>query len=347
MLPKIEQRNNWGSDKLSSHTCPVESQPKGAGGEELGATGIVTLDILLEETGKTLTVPCFVLEPSKPIWQEAMRNCGVILGTNATVGYGVQVVHENGTVVKPAVSDSTVSCKEVLCVTLSQVVHLAPQQTKVVRSTVKGADSNRQSSTIGVVTPSEATLAQQQCDMEKILWTGESSTQVVMYNWGLEAQTIEEGQVVGEVQLGTVVAENDPVWNDTSIDESLCVQHIQDGPVDDTRRLELQGQLQIGSQRTESERMQLEELLLSVFALQDSELGETDLVTHTIDTGNAKPVQTCPRRLPYVLRRALEQELPSLLNTGCIKPSSSPYTSALVLVRKKNGALRVCVNYRR
>jgi len=47
-----------------------------------------------------------------------------------------------------------------------------------------------------------------------------------MSNWGLEAQTIEEGQVVGEVQLGTVVNESDPVWSDTSMDEDLCVRHI-------------------------------------------------------------------------------------------------------------------------
>ena len=107
-------------------------------------------------------------------------------------------------------------------------------------------------------------------------------------------------------------------------------------------------QLQIGSQWTESERKQLEELLLSlgdVFALQDSELGETDLVTHTIDTGNAKPVQTSPRQLPYVLCQELEQELASLLDTSCIEPNSSPYASALVLVRKKNSALCMCVDY--
>ena len=37
-----------------------------------------------------------------------------------------------------------------------------------------------------------------------------------------------------------------------------------------------------------------------VLALYDSELGETDLVTHTIDTGNVKCVQTSPRQLPYI-----------------------------------------------
>ena len=203
---------------------------------------------------------------------------------------------------------------------------------------------------IGVVTPSEDVLAKQQCDIEETLWTGESSTQVVISNWGLELQTIEEGQIVGEVQPGTVVDEDDPVWNDTSVDEVLCVQHIQESTSDESgRRLQLQEQLQIGSQNTDGERKQLEELLLGmsdVFALQDSELGETDLVTHTIDTGSAKPVQTSPRQLPYVLRHELEQDLRSLLHTGCIEPSSSPYASALVLVRKKNGALCVCVDYR-
>ena len=70
-------------------------------------------------------------------------------------------MYANGTVVEPADRDVTTSSKEVLCVTLSQIVHLAPQQTKVVRVTVEGAVSNRQASAIGVVTPSEATLAQQ------------------------------------------------------------------------------------------------------------------------------------------------------------------------------------------
>ena len=49
--------------------------------------------------------------------------------------YGVQVVHANGTVVEP-VDRNTVCSKKVLYVTLSQVVHLAPQQTKVVKATV-------------------------------------------------------------------------------------------------------------------------------------------------------------------------------------------------------------------
>jgi len=39
-------------------------------------------------------------------------------------------------------------------------------------------------------------------------------------------------------------------------------------------------------------------------------------------------------------------ELAKLLNTGCIEPSNSPYASGLMLVRKKDSGLQVCVDYR-
>ena len=83
-----------------------------------------------------------------------------------------------------------------------------------------------------------------------------------------------------------------------------------------------------------------------VFALSDDELGETNVVTHAIDTRNAPPVKSTARRLPYSLRKELEEEMDNLLQSGCIEPSISPYSSPLVLVRKKNGGLRVCVDYR-
>jgi len=61
--------------------------------------------------------------------------------------------------------------------------------------------------------------------------------------------------------------------------------------------------------------------------MSDTKLGETNLVEHTIYTGEAKPVKTAPRRLPCAVRRELEEELIRLELTGCIEPSSSPYAS--------------------
>ena len=75
-------------------------------------------------------------------------------------------------------------------------------------------------------------------------------------------------------------------------------------------------------------------------------MGETDVVEHTIDTSAARPVKEPPRRLPYALRKQLEEELDKLLKINCIEPTNSPYASLIVLVRKPDGNLRLCVDYR-
>ena len=54
-------------------------------------------------------------------------------------------------------------------------------------------------------------------------------------------------------------------------------------------------------------------------------------------------MKVSPCRLPYALQAELEEEVSKLMDIGS---STSPYASPLVLVRKKNGGLRVCVDYR-
>lgn len=80
----------------------------------------------------------------------------------------------------------------------------------------------------------------------------------------------------------------------------------------------------------------------------NSRLGNTDLVEHQIDlVDGAKPV-ACPLR-----RRALSQtvetrrQVNDMLEKGIIEPSNSPWASAYVLARKKNGEYRLCVDFRR
>lgn len=58
-----------------------------------------------------------------------------------------------------------------------------------------------------------------------------------------------------------------------------------------------------------------------------------------------KPVHTNPRRLSYGEKREVQETIDKLLGEGIIQPSESPYASPIVLVRK-NGKLRMCVDYR-
>ena len=71
------------------------------------------------------------------------------------------------------------------------------------------------------------------------------------------------------------------------------------------------------------------------------------MTSHKINTGRSTPIKQRPRRLPYAYRDEAEQQIQEMLANGIITPSVSPWSSPIVLVRKKNGDLRFCVDYRK
>ena len=67
---------------------------------------------------------------------------------------------------------------------------------------------------------------------------------------------------------------------------------------------------------------------------------------HNILLKDDIPFQQRHRRIPPALYQEVKDHLQQLLHAGVIRQSSSPYASAVVLVRKKNGKLRFCVDFR-
>eukprot|EP00731_Ephydatia_muelleri_P007839 Em0004g177a len=84
-----------------------------------------------------------------------------------------------------------------------------------------------------------------------------------------------------------------------------------------------------------------------VFSLNEGERGETDLVEMNIDTGEAAPTRQAVRRLPFAVRQEVAQQLKEMQDSNVIQPSNSPWASPIVLARKKDGTLRMCVDYRK
>jgi hypothetical protein len=68
---------------------------------------------------------------------------------------------------------------------------------------------------------------------------------------------------------------------------------------------------------------------------------------HTIELEEgAKLMMTAPYRHPRRFKDEIEKAIKELLAMGHIRPSSRPFTSLVVLVLKKDGTMRMCIDYR-
>ena len=91
---------------------------------------------------------------------------------------------------------------------------------------------------------------------------------------------------------------------------------------------------------------QLMEKYSVIFSRHDLDLGWTDLVTHRIDIGNNHPFRQPLRRYSPDQQQAIDQHVRDMLQQGVIEPCDGPFASNLVLVKKKDGTYRCCVDYR-
>lgn len=84
----------------------------------------------------------------------------------------------------------------------------------------------------------------------------------------------------------------------------------------------------------------------SVFSTHDGDLGCTNLINHEIPLLDDVPVRQRYRRIPPSEYEVVKEHINQLLEAQVIQESSSPYASPIVLVKKKDGSLRMCVDYR-
>lgn len=84
-----------------------------------------------------------------------------------------------------------------------------------------------------------------------------------------------------------------------------------------------------------------------IFSTGSTDLGNTSLVHHEIHLTDNVPFKEPCRRIPPGLFEEVRQSLNEMLSVGAIRPSQSPYSSNVVLVRKKDGALRFCIDFRK
>jgi len=83
-----------------------------------------------------------------------------------------------------------------------------------------------------------------------------------------------------------------------------------------------------------------------IFSRDDMDVGLSSLVKHNIHLTNNIPFKQRYRRIPPSMFVEVQRHIQELLDAEIIRPSQSPWASNIVLVRKHDASLRLCVDFR-
>lgn len=96
----------------------------------------------------------------------------------------------------------------------------------------------------------------------------------------------------------------------------------------------------------ESQERELNTVIMEIKETVGSGLGRTQLLKHTIDTGDNKPVRQKQYNFSPVIREQIEKELDEMLEKDVVEPSYSAWCSPVLIVKKPNGENRLCLDSR-
>ena len=150
-------------------------------------------------------------------------------------------------------------------------------------------------------------------------------------NVGHTEMTLYEGTKLAEFSVGHAIM--------TLEDNSVATPHNCEMPDVDLT----------GADLSEAETEKLKQLIWefrSIFAAEGSPPGRTGVVKHHIRV-KGPPVREPLRRIPYSLQETVSKEVKKMLQQGVIRESKSPWSSPVVMVKKKDGSWRFCIDFRK
>ena len=76
-------------------------------------------------------------------------------------------------------------------------------------------------------------------------------------------------------------------------------------------------------------------------------LKQTNILQATFNTGHSQPIKQRPYKNPLALQSNIDKQINDMLDAGIVSPSSSPWSSPMVIVPKRDGTHRICIDYRK
>ncbi|XP_021371318.1 uncharacterized protein LOC110461908 [Mizuhopecten yessoensis] len=141
------------------------------------------------------------------------------------------------------------------------------------------------------------------------------------------------------VTCAAVIEEEDSNENEEILEDAIVTSP---GPIrSETTKDVLVSELLGVEQKTDVKEMleEFEDVLTDV-------PGKTNLGEHDITTLTDEPVRATSHSIPYSMKATIQDEVGKMLEMGVIMPSESPYSAPVVIVKKKDGSNRFCIDYR-
>lgn len=156
----------------------------------------------------------------------------------------------------------------------------------------------------------------------------------------VQIASAEEVVNQNNLQLGYMDADHEDADEDVHIKPSDAVEIAAGVTIDLSGSVEMK----------ETEKTALVSVLqqhATAFANHPKKVGTTDLVQHRIDTGNTPPIHVPPYRLGPHIDGKIQEMVQDMVADGVIIESASPWSSPVLLVKKKDGSMRFCIDFRR
>ena len=189
---------------------------------------------------------------------------------------------------------------------------------------------------------------------------------VRMVNTTTEPQLLRNGTCLGELSQVDVVEEVTVEQLELLPPATCCRQTTNEGmlrapttreasatettgaflSVDDTCNVLMSKLPENMTSDQQQEAQQLLQQYDDIFSRGAYDMGRTTLVEHSIDTGDHRPIRQGLRRHPMAHLDVIDAQVNAMLENDLVEPAASPWASNVVLVRKKDGSMRLCVDYR-
>lgn len=272
------------------------------------------------------------------ISDEAILGMDILIQANAVVDVAQGTLLINGESIDCFDQESQPLCSR--CV-IRRTTTIAPSSEVVIFGELKQRNNGATSPKMRIIEPlNNSRLSSKGLFVARTLANNENIVPIRIVN------LTEEPQTIG---ANTTVALAKPV----KFVQDFELQHPskEDRADENSHEGDLPVQLEemLKSDLEDQEKKEARELLNKykhIFSLSDNDVGRCDLLQHTIHTGDAAPIRQPPRRTPPWKQTEIERQVENLLEKGMIQESTSPWASGVVLVTKKDGSQRLCVDYR-